>query len=169
MVRNSGLSTLARLDACGSPSTSCAGYDIVREGSLGDSWECQQPWGADSAGRCKEADRRRCVHRSAHTRKGDSHLVLSKLGLATGERARHAYRVRTSMPVHTSMGVDFTILNVIDPRAELDRQTGNKRRRVSHLLWRVRGVPISARGHPRGRQGFGGSHDGIHGRRRQTS
>jgi hypothetical protein len=58
--------------------------------------------------------------------------MLSKLRLATGEIARHAYRVGHFKSVHTSIVVVFTILHVIDPRAETDRQTGNKRRRVSH-------------------------------------
>lgn len=36
----------------------------------------------------------------------------------------------------------------------LHRQLGNQRRRGSHFLWQMRGVPISARGRPRGRQGW---------------
>ena len=48
------------------------------------------------------------------------------------------------------------------------RQLGNQRRRGSHSLWQMRGVPISARGRPRGRQGWF-ARVPMAGRRRQTS
>lgn len=67
--------------------------------------------------------------------------------------ARHGCRVRHSAPVHTSILLVFH-----DPgrHRSLDRQTGNKRRRGSHFLWRVRDAPISACGRPRGEQGYEG-------------
>jgi hypothetical protein len=57
----------------------------------------------------------------ARTLEGRFACMLSKLRLATGEIARHAYRARRVghfKSVHTSIVVIFTILHVIDPRAE---------------------------------------------------
>lgn len=87
---------------------------------------------------------------------------------------RHACRVRDTVP--SGLLVDGARFH--DPRRHrcrvggLHRQLGNKRHRGSHSLWQMRGVPISARGRPRGRQGW--QRKGANGRpparpRRQTS
>lgn len=67
--------------------------------------------------------------------------------------ARHGCRVRDAVPVHTSILLIFTILDVIDLLTDRLETNG-----AGAATWcgGCAGAPISARGRPRGRQGYEG-------------